>query len=110
MRVIVAGGRDYILSKQDIEKLDALFPMFSELVSGGCRGVDLQGEDWAKSNYIPISRFPADWDKHGRSAGPIRNAEMAAYADAVVLFPGGKGTLNMKSEARKKRLTIYDYS
>lgn len=110
MRVVVAGGRDYILTKSDIEKLDTLSPMFSELVSGGCKGVDVQGEAWAKLNDIPIKRFPAEWTTYGLRAGPIRNAEMAEYADAVVLFPGGKGTLNMKSEARKKRLTIYDYS
>ena len=50
-----------------------------------------------------------DWEHFGRAAGPIRNKKMAEYADAVILFPGGKGTASMLKEAQKAELTIYDY-
>ena len=54
-------------------------------------------------------RFPADWDKHGRAAGPIRNAQMARYADAVALFPGGRGTASMRRVAEKAGITVYEF-
>ncbi len=55
---------------------------------------------------IPIKKFVPDWTKYGKVAGPIRNAEMAAYADAVILFPGGKGTTNMLETAKEFNLDI----
>lgn len=35
--------------------------------------------------------------------------KMAEYAEAVVLFPGGKGTDNMYETAIKHNLVIYDF-
>ena len=35
---------------------------------------------------------------------------MAEYADAVVLFPGGRGTAFMRKEAEKAGITVYDFS
>jgi len=45
--------------------------------------------------------FPADWSRHGKSAGPIRNRQMLIEGrpDIVVAFPGGKGTANMIKQA-----------
>jgi predicted Rossmann-fold nucleotide-binding protein len=34
---------------------------------------------------------------------------MAEYADAVALFPGGRGTENMASEAAKAGLKVFDF-
>lgn len=52
---------------------------------------------------IPVKRFPADWDRHGRAAGPIRNCQMAQYADALIAIWDGKsrGTKNMIDEMNK---------
>lgn len=104
MKTIIAGGRDYRISQDDIEFLDSL--EITEVVSGGAKGADTGGEEYAEERGIPIIRFNADWDKHGKAAGPIRNREMANYADAVVLFPGGRGTESMYKEAVKSDLTI----
>ena len=51
---------------------------------------------------------PADWDKHGKAAGPIRNAEMAEVADALIAFWDGqsRGTANMISLAKSKGLSV----
>lgn len=108
MRLIIAGGRDYELSKADVNKLNQIEGI-TEVVSGGCCGADKDGESWARSKKIPIKKFEADWNIHGRSAGPKRNAEMAAYADAVVLFKGGSGTRSMFKEATKRSLIIFDW-
>ena len=80
-----------------------------EVVSGGAAGADREGEKWAAGWGLPVKKFPADWKMHGKAAGPIRNREMAQYADAVALFPGGKGTADMFNEATKAGLMIYDF-
>lgn len=112
VRVIIAGGRDFVsriehgiwLEKKLIE-LEA-----TEVVSGACTGADMFGEDVAKRCFIPITRFPAEWALFGKSAGPIRNEEMAEYSNACILFPGGRGTLDMKSRAIKHGLKVVEYS
>ena len=108
MKLIVAGGRSYRLGKDDIEKLNS-FSKVAELVTGGATGVDSDAEAWAMSRNISITKFMPDWEHFGRAAGPIRNKKMAEYADAVILFPGGKGTASMLKEAQIAELTIYDY-
>ena len=110
MRTIIAGSRtitNYFLVENHIETAPW---RPTEVVCGEARGVDSLGEQWAKNNHIPIRRFPANWDKHGRSAGYIRNAEMADIADALILVWDGKskGSAMMKKLAEKKHLKIYE--
>jgi len=110
MKLIIAGGRDYTLTAADYEYLSFMRTQMhiDEVVSGGATGADACGELWAVQCGIPVKRFKADWDAHGNAAGPIRNREMAQYADAVALYPGGRGTSSMKREAEKAGITIYD--
>jgi hypothetical protein len=105
LSTIIAGGREYQFTNEDCSWLDTL--LIREVVSGCAKGADTCGENWAKSKNIPIKRFPADWEKHGKSAGPIRNIQMAEYAEALALFPGGSGTRNMLKEATKRGLKIF---
>ena len=109
MKLIIAGGRDYRFTPTDRSRLDALLGTVTEVVSGAATGADQAGERWAKLHGIPVKRFPADWNKHGRTAAPIRNAQMAQYADAVALLPGGRGTDSMRREAERAGITIYDF-
>lgn len=69
----------------------------TEVVCGMARGADTFGMKWAYSNNIPVAKFPADWDAYGKKAGPIRNGEMADYAEALIAFiwDGSRGTANM---------------
>ena len=108
MKLIIAGGRDYVFSQNDIDRLNAVEGV-TEVVSGGAPGADSGGEAWATEADIPVKRFPADWKSHGRAAGPVRNRKMAEYADAVALFPGGRGTASMQKEAVKHNLVIFDW-
>lgn len=57
----------------------------------------------AKEHNLEIERFPADWKKYGKAAGPIRNDQMAQVADMVIAFWDGKskGTENMLRMANK---------
>lgn len=79
MKLIIAGGRNYQLSQWDLAELENLrlsrfIEPITEVISGGATGADAAGEQWARGHSIPVRRFPADWSKHGKSAGPIRNA------------------------------------
>ena len=109
MRVIIAGGRDvtdysYVLDAVNESKFD-----ITTVVSGGASGVDSLGERYAKENKIKLEIFPADWNKHGKAAGPIRNREMANTADALIAIWDGisRGTKNMIETAQNKKLTVY---
>lgn len=107
--VIIAGGRnfdDYDFLVDSINSLDMHHPV--EVVSGKARGADTLGERYAKENLYPVKEFPADWNTHGRSAGPIRNKEMADYADGLIAFWDGqsRGTKNMIDTAKKLGLEV----
>lgn len=111
MKLIIAGGRNYNLTYRDYVFLDSLRSEVTEVVSGRCTGVDCCGEEWAEFHGIHVEPFPVtslDWKRLGHSAGPRRNRLMAEYADAVVLFPGGKGTASMKAEALRAGIKIYE--
>lgn len=106
MKTIIAGGRHYNLTDEDREFLDSL--TITEVVSGVAPGADLDGVSYAIARNLPIEQFPADWRRYGKRAGFIRNREMAKYAEACVLFPGGRGTASMAREAAKEGLTVHD--
>lgn len=115
-RAIIAGGRHYILTDNDRAALDDLCATFGigEVISGGATGADAGGEHWAKDRGIPVRVFHADWQRHGRAAGPLRNAAMADYLAKspghrlCILFPGGDGTESMRAEAVKRGIHIVD--
>lgn len=109
MKLIIAGGRNYRLNAHDQAKLDCLLSEVTEVVSGGATGAGAAGEEWAGRHGLPVRRFPADWARHGKKAGPIRNRIMAEYAGAVVPFPGGRGTENMHNEAVRCGLRVFDW-
>jgi len=109
MKVIIAGSRDFTDDEQLRAAIaDAGFEILA-VISGGARGVDALGEKWAEENGIPVKVFPADWDLHGKAAGPIRNREMAEAADALIALWDGesRGTKNMINTARKKGLKTH---
>ena len=111
--VIIAGSRHYADYSQLRDVCDNLLADKCQthrivIVSGGAQGADSLGENYARERGYALKRYPAQWDKYGRAAGPIRNAEMARNADALVLFWNGKsrGSLNMKQEAEKIGLPV----
>lgn len=110
MKLIICGGRDYHLTEFDRGVLTGLdlALLITEVVSGGCAGADLDGEAWAKEFDIPVKQFLPDWVGKKKSAGPLRNREMAEYADACIAFPGGGGTADMVKRAEAKGLKVFD--
>lgn len=109
MKLIIAGGRDILhLSTNFIEDLLKLHINPYEIVSGGANGIDMLGEEYANKKRLPIKRFLPDWNTYGRRAGPLRNAEMAEYADGLLLIWNGwsPGSASMKKEILKRNKFI----
>ena len=99
MKTIIAGSRsivNYLIVKNAIKKSEWENEI-TEVVSGHAHGVDRLGERWANFNNIPIKIFTANWAKHGRKAGYIRNIQMGEYADALIAVWNNKsrGTKHM---------------
>lgn len=112
MKTIIAGPRDYYVYQSLLEAIDKISWEITEVVSGRARGVDKMGERWAKEHGIPVQPFPADWDRFGKRAGPLRNIQMANYvgsAGALLALWDHQttGTGNMIEVAREKGLTVY---
>lgn len=107
IRLIIAGPRDYYDQEKvfrDIHTFQGKFGI-DEIISGEASGVDKLAEEYAFLHQIPFKLFQADWEKYGKAAGPIRNREMAEYANALLAFDKGtKGTRNMIQMARKYHL------
>lgn len=135
MKLIIAGTRppDYIVKnvKKYAEWMILLFNSVSdrgisygtfssvddderEIVSGGAYGTDHAGEIIARmmmlEENVKLTVFNADWKTHGKSAGMIRNREMADYADELLLVWDGKsaGSRNMKEEMVKRGKPVHE--
>lgn len=80
------------------------------VISGMARGADTLAVDWAAVNWLSWEAFPAQWKKHGKAAGFIRNQEMldSGKPDIVVAFPGGNGTKDMVNRAKKAGVEVIE--
>lgn len=66
----------------------------THIISGGASGVDTLAERYARTHTIPITIYPANWDKYGARAGPIRNKKIVKHSKHIIAFlsPLSKGT------------------
>jgi len=110
MRVLICGGRDFYDGALLKRTLDYILPVKDNIIviHGGARGADALAGWWARTNGFSVELYPADWDKHGLAAGPIRNQQMIdeGKPDLVVAFPGGKGTADMVRRAKKAGILV----
>ena len=90
-------GRDYTNKAVIRTTMEAWLEAGDSIIHGGAPGADMLAAEVAQELGIPARAYPADWRKHGRAAGPIRNQLMLddGKPDIVVAFPGGKGTADM---------------
>lgn len=109
MRVLVCGGRDYSDKMALWYILDSLGPPeVSVIISGMARGADAFAAEWAARFGFPLLKFPANWDRDGKAAGPIRNQQMIdeGRPDMVIAFPGGRGTADMVRRAKAAGIPV----
>jgi len=124
LRVIIAGSRgfsDYLKLKENATRIITSIAATRtdigniRVISGTARGADRLGERFAKEYQYELSRFPADWNKFKKSAGYIRNAEMAKFAVSdenfgiLIAFWDGssRGTKHMIDLAKEYKLEVY---
>lgn len=81
-RIVVAGSRNYNDYDKAKEYIDLCISEIKNkytliFLSGGCRGADMLGERYADKKGFKVERYPAEWQKFGKEAGPKRNKQMA---------------------------------
>jgi hypothetical protein len=113
--IIVTGSRVWDKPYRVHLLLDSYDPFI--VVEGGCpSGADADARVWCRLRGMIPRTYPADWDRHGKPAGNIRNIEMI---DAwkkhpnvrVIGFPqpNGTGTQHCMAYARSVGMTVEDY-
>ena len=123
MRYLICGGRDFSDKELLYKKIDMILPEdFKQIspdpevclvpdvtiVHGAAKGADSLAGEYAKTRNYDVEEYPADWDKHGKIAGFVRNQEMVdSNPDIVIAFWDGvsKGTKDTINKAKKKKIT-----
>lgn len=109
--ILVCGGRDYANRDLVFATLDLWVVQIGEFITlqGGATGADALAAEWADSRELPCIRHPARWKWLGhKGAGHARNEEMLKQwkPDAVLAFPGGTGTHDMKLRAKARGVHV----
>lgn len=116
MKLAIVGSRDffnYEVFKNTLEDYLLKHNIKPTLIiSGGASGTDKLAEDWAKEEGIKTKIFKADWNTHGKAAGPLRNSLIIEEAEGVIAFwdknsRGTRDSIN-KAKAVKKLLNVFD--
>lgn len=119
MKVLITGSREWLNYAAMVEQFDKL-PLGTTIVHGHCpRGADAMADGLAKKRGFEVRRYPANWDRFGKGAGPIRNQEMidkehpdkdGVLIDFVLAFSinlaASHGTKDCVQRAKAKGLSV----
>lgn len=109
-RVLICGSRNWsdpVMIRQDLGALPWRQGHPVVVIHGDCRGADKIADEWARLLHYQVEVYRAQWQKHGRSAGPIRNRQMLdeglpdevwAYHDSLESSRGTKGMVGLARE------------
>ncbi|MFC7979535.1 DUF2493 domain-containing protein [Streptomyces cinereoruber] len=111
MLILVTGSRNWTDARTvEQEIFRALYETKTPhrealLVHGACpTGADAHADRYATETGMNVRRFPADWDRHGKRAGYLRNAAMVDLAPDVCLafiLDGSRGASMTATLAEK---------
>lgn len=112
-RILVTGGRSYDNQAMLFGALDmqAELSAIAYIIQGGADGADRLARLWCHSRMFRYDNYPADWNKHGKAAGPIRNQQMIdeGQPTMVFAFPGGRGTADMVRRAKAAGIPVHHF-
>ena len=111
MRVLVCGGRHYDNPAAVYAALGSICRVDGRItcvIHGGASGADNLADAWGVKNGITVESYLADWHVFGRAGGPLRNQRMLdeGKPDIVLAFPGGRGTEDMVTRAKKAGVRV----
>ena len=116
-RVLACGGRNYDDRERLYRVLDKALKAATlagrtfVLIHGNARGADKLSHEWAMARQVDDVRvYPADWEQHGKAAGPIRNRLMLTdgQPNVIIAFKGGNGTANMIQQGKKAGVPVHE--
>lgn len=80
------------------------------IIEGDARGADKMCGWIAEQLGLTVLKFPADWDKYGKAAGPIRNQQMidkGKPTEAIAFWDGvSRGTSDMINRLKKANIPV----
>jgi hypothetical protein len=112
-RVLICGDRNW-RDFEAVRRFVASLAPSAVVIEGEARGADTMARIAAEQHGLTVLRFPAQWDTHGRAAGPIRNQQMLTEgAPTLVAYfhdniEESKGTRDMVTRARKAGIRVVD--
>jgi hypothetical protein len=112
-RILICGARDF----DDISAIKRVIDNLNQddiIIHGDASGADSIAGLLASKRGLQIMAFPAQWNKYGKAAGPIRNQQMiidgkpnmvyAFYTDKV----HSRGTKNMVKQAKEAGIPVWE--
>lgn len=116
MKVLICGDRDYTNKGRIKYALANLGAQTDVIIEGECIGADLLGAEIGEELGISIERYPAQWHRFGRAAGPMRNKQMLneGKPDIVLAFHNNilksHGTKNMIMQSLRQGVRVVLYA
>lgn len=107
MRVLVCGDRNWV-DKEAIRRELSTITNLEVVIEGEASGADSLAREVAEEMGVPVEKYPAEWGKYGKAAGPIRNTQMLdeGNPDLVLAFHNNiaesKGTKNMVKQSTSR--------
>jgi hypothetical protein len=81
------------------------------IITGGARGADAMGEEWARAHRIPLLVLKPDYERFGKRAPLLRNTDIVKECTHLLAFPhsSGSGTQDAIRKAFKLDKTVSVY-
>lgn len=114
--VLICGSRNWKNSDAINQQLKNIIenypPSNTIIIHGDCQGADKLGAKLASNFGYNIRAYPAEWNKYGKGAGPIRNEKMLkdnnvnltlAFCDSL---SESRGTLDMIKKCLRRKIPV----
>lgn len=119
MKISISGSRYY----NDYQNFSRILRYYKENIHithiniGDAKGVDSMCVRFCQENNINYTILKADWNKHGKAAGPIRNDDIIKDTLLLIAFPldeskgceKSKGTWDAINKGIKNGLYVHVY-